>query len=133
VNLIARGRHYYGIIRKGVPLVRCRLSLFIVERDISVAGAPVKSNILKSRYQTNVQLRMIYLTNETGPLKLFKRPSYLSLNVTFKFFHTPSTFGTRNGNDTGGNFFIRFGFPDYWMGGAYCAPNPKLLSSTLWV
>jgi hypothetical protein len=50
----------------------------------------------------------------------------------FKFFHTPSTFGTGNGNDTGGIFFIRFGFLDYWMDGAYYAPNPKLLSSKLW-
>jgi hypothetical protein len=28
-------------------------------------------------------------------------------------------------------FFIRFGFSDYWMDGAYYAPNPKLLSSKL--
>jgi hypothetical protein len=63
--------------------------VFIVERDISVEGAPVKTNIWKSRYQTNVQLRMLYLTNETGPLKLFKRPSYLSLNATFSIFSIP--------------------------------------------
>jgi hypothetical protein len=41
-----------------------------------------------------VQLRMLYLTNETGPLKLFKRlfkwPSYLSLNATFSGFSLPS-------------------------------------------
>jgi hypothetical protein len=36
-----------------------------------------------------VQLRMLYLTNETGPLKLFKRPSYLSLNATFSSFSIP--------------------------------------------
>jgi hypothetical protein len=30
------------------------------------------------------------------------------------------------------NFFIRFGFPDYWMDGAYYAPNPKRLRSKLW-
>jgi hypothetical protein len=47
------------------------------------------------------------------------------------FFHTASAFGTGNGNDTGGIFF-RFGFPDYWMDGAYYAPNPNLLSSKLW-
>jgi hypothetical protein len=29
---------------------------------------------------------MLYLTNETGPLKLFKRPSYLLLNATFSSF-----------------------------------------------
>jgi hypothetical protein len=29
-------------------------------------------------------------------------------------------------------FFIRFGFTDYWMDGAYYAPNPKTLSSKLW-
>jgi hypothetical protein len=46
----------------------------------------------------------------------------------FKIFHTPSTFGTGNGNE----FFIRFGAPDYWMDEAYYAPNPKLLSSKLW-
>jgi hypothetical protein len=46
------------------------------------------------------------LTNETGPLKLFKRLSYLSLNMTFSiFFPTPSTFGTRNGNGTDGIFY----------------------------
>jgi hypothetical protein len=48
----------------------------------------------------------------------------------FKFFPTPSTFG--NGNEANGIFFIRFGFPDYWMDGAYYAPKPKLLSSKLW-
>jgi hypothetical protein len=47
------------------------------------------------------------------------------------FFHTTSTFGTGYGNDRW-NSFIRFGFPDYWMDGAYYAPNPKLLSSKLW-
>jgi hypothetical protein len=30
------------------------------------------------------------------------------------------------------NFFIRFGVPDYWMNGAYYAPNPKILGSKLW-
>jgi hypothetical protein len=63
--------------------------VFIVERDISVDGAPVNSNIWKSRYQPIVQLRMLYLTNETEPLKLFKRPSYLSLNGTFSSFSIP--------------------------------------------
>jgi hypothetical protein len=28
-------------------------------------------------------------------------------------------------------FFIRFDVPDYWMDGAYYAPNPKKLSSKL--
>jgi hypothetical protein len=50
----------------------------------------------------------------------------------FKFFPTPSTFGTGNGNEASGIFFIRFGFPDYWMDGAYYAPNPQILSSKLW-
>jgi hypothetical protein len=50
----------------------------------------------------------------------------------FKFFPTPSTFGTGNGNEPDGIFFIRFGFPDYWMDGAYYAPNPKLIRSKLW-
>jgi hypothetical protein len=50
----------------------------------------------------------------------------------FKFSPTPSTFGTGNGNDTGGIFFIRFGFPDYRMDGAYYALNPKRLRSKLW-
>jgi hypothetical protein len=63
--------------------------VFIFERDISVDGAPVNSNIWKSRYQPNVQLRMLYLTNESGALKLFKRPSYLSLNATFSSFSIP--------------------------------------------
>jgi hypothetical protein len=48
------------------------------------------------------------------------------------FFPYPSTFGTGNGNDTGGIFFIWFGFSDYWMDGAYCAPNLKKLLSKLW-
>jgi hypothetical protein len=30
------------------------------------------------------------------------------------------------------DFFIRFGVPDYWMDGAYYAPNPKKLRSKLW-
>jgi hypothetical protein len=47
----------------------------------------------------------------------------------FKFFHTTSTFGTGNGNDTGGIFFIRFGSSDYWMDGAYIGQNQKLLNS----
>jgi hypothetical protein len=50
----------------------------------------------------------------------------------FQVFPYPSTFGTGNGNDTGGIFYIRFGFSDYWMDGAYFGPNPKLLSSKLW-
>jgi hypothetical protein len=33
----------------------------------------------------------------------------------FKFFHTPSTFGTGNRNEAGGIFYIPFGAPDYWM------------------
>jgi hypothetical protein len=31
----------------------------------------------------------------------------------FKFFPTPSTFGTGNGNEDGGIFFIWFGVPYY--------------------
>jgi hypothetical protein len=49
----------------------------------------------------------------------------------FKFFPTPSTFGTGNGNGAGGISFIRFGLSDYQMDGAYFGPNPKLLSSKL--
>jgi hypothetical protein len=49
----------------------------------------------------------------------------------FHVFPYPSTFGTGNGNDAGGIFFIQFGFSDYWMDGAYFGPNPKLLSSKL--
>jgi hypothetical protein len=30
-------------------------------------------------------------------------------------------------------FFFRFGFPEYWMDGAFYAPNPKILSSKLWM
>jgi hypothetical protein len=55
--------------------------------------------------------------------------SIIECNI-FKFFHTPSAFGT--GNDTGGIFFIRFAVLDYWMDGAYYASNPKILSSKLW-
>jgi hypothetical protein len=51
----------------------------------------------------------------------------------FKFVHTRFTFGTGNGYEDGGIFFIRFGVPDYWVDGAYYAPNPKILSSKLWV
>jgi hypothetical protein len=29
------------------------------------------------------------------------------------FFHTTSIFGTGNGNEDGGTFFIWFGVPDY--------------------
>jgi hypothetical protein len=46
--------------------------------------------------------------------------------VIFKFFPTPSTLGTENGNEAGGIFFIRFGFPDYWMDGAYFGPNRNI-------
>jgi hypothetical protein len=64
--------------------------VFIVERDISVDGAPVKSNIWKSRYQPNVQLCMLYLTNETGPYKTFQTAeiSIIECDI-FKIFHTP--------------------------------------------
>jgi hypothetical protein len=106
--------------------------MFIVERDISVDETPVNSQVLKSRYFPNVQLCVLYLTTKTGPLWLFKRLSYLSLNATFSSFSIPSTFGTGNGNDTGGIFYIRFGFPDYWMDGACYAPNRKILNSKLW-
>jgi hypothetical protein len=67
------------------PISPCRSP----ERHRSVDGAPAKSNIWKCRYQPNVQLRMLYLTNETGPLKLFKRPSFLSLNAIFSSFSIP--------------------------------------------
>jgi hypothetical protein len=53
-----------------------------------------------------------------------------------KFFHTPSTFGTGNGNDTGGIFFSGLVclITGWMVDGAYHdhAPNPKLLSSKLW-
>jgi hypothetical protein len=29
-------------------------------------------------------------------------------------------------------FFIWFGVRDYWMDGAYYAPDPEILSSKLW-
>jgi hypothetical protein len=44
----------------------------------------------------------------------------------FQDFPYPSTFGTRNENDTGG-FFIGFGVPDYWMDGACFGPNRNIL------
>jgi hypothetical protein len=44
----------------------------------------------------------------------------------FWIFHTPSTFGTGNGNEDG-EFFFRFDVPDYLMDGAYYAPNRKIL------
>jgi hypothetical protein len=31
----------------------------------------------------------------------------------FRIFHTPSTFGTGNGNEDGGFFLNRFRMPDY--------------------
>jgi hypothetical protein len=102
------------------------------QQHLSVDGAPVKSNIWKTRYWPNVQLRMLYLTNETGPLKLFKRPSYLSLNATFSSFSIPPPHLELEMEMTQVDFFIRFGVPDYWMDGAYYAPNPKRLRSKLW-
>jgi hypothetical protein len=48
---------------------------------------------------------MLYLTNETGKLKLFKWPSYQSLNTIFSSFSLPPPkFGTGNGNEAGGFF-----------------------------
>jgi hypothetical protein len=49
----------------------------------------------------------------------------------FNFFSTTSTFGTGNGNDTGGIFLSGLVFLiSGWM--EHYAPNPKLLSSKLW-
>jgi hypothetical protein len=42
----------------------------------------------------------------------------------FRIFHATSTFG--NGKENGA-FFIWFGVPDYWMDGAYYAPNQNIL------
>jgi hypothetical protein len=75
--------------RQRTTFTRLISSIQSLERHISVDGAPVNSNIWKSRYQPNVQLPMLYLTNETGPQKLFKRPSYLSLDATFSSFSLP--------------------------------------------
>jgi hypothetical protein len=74
---------------------------------------------------------MFYLTNETGPLNLFKRPNYLSLNATFSSFSIPPPHLEPEMEMTQVAFFIRFGLSDYWMDGAYFGPNPKLLSSKL--
>jgi hypothetical protein len=92
----------------------------------------VKSNIWKSRYQPNVQLRMLYLTNETGPLRLFKPPSSYHWMRHFQVFPYPLHIWNRKWKWHRWNFFIRFRFPDYWMDGAFYAPNPKLLSTKLW-
>jgi hypothetical protein len=89
----------------------------------------VNSNIWKSLYQPNVQLSTFYLTNESGPQKLFKRPSHLSLNATFSSFSIPPPYLEMEMTQV--EFFIRFDFSDYWMDGAYFGPNPKLLSSKL--
>jgi hypothetical protein len=75
---------------------------------------------------------MLYLTNETGPLKLYKRPSYLSLNATLSSFSIPPPHLEPEMEMTQVDFFYPVGFPDYWMDGVYYAPNPKLLSSKLW-
>jgi hypothetical protein len=78
-----------------------------------------------------MQFRMLYLTNETGPLKLFKRPSYLSLNATFSSFSIPPPHLEPEMEMTQVEFFIRFSLSEYWMDGAYFGPNLKLLSSKL--
>jgi hypothetical protein len=52
-------------------------------------------------------------TTKTAQLYLLKRLSYLSLNMTFSSFPYSSTFGTGNGNEGSGIFFIRLGVPDY--------------------
>jgi hypothetical protein len=44
------------------------LSELNIEQDISVNGAPVYSQVLKSRYYPNVQLCVLYPTTKTGPL-----------------------------------------------------------------
>jgi hypothetical protein len=49
-----------------------------------------------------------------------------------RIFHTPSAFGTGNGNEAGG-FFIWLGVPDYWMDGAYFGPNRNILIQKLWM
>jgi hypothetical protein len=106
VNRATRNNAVNALVRLARGRQRTASTMLIIsyrsrQQHLSVDGAPVKSFIWKSRYRPNVQFRMLYLTNETRLLKLFKRPSYLSLNVTFSsFFHTPSTFGTGNGNDT---------------------------------
>jgi hypothetical protein len=74
----------------------------------------------------------LYATNETGPQKLFKRLSYLSLNATYSSFSILPPHLEPEMEMTRVEFFIRFGFSDYWMDGAYYAPNQNLLSSKLW-
>jgi hypothetical protein len=93
----------------------------------SVDVAPVNSNIWKSRYQPNVQLRMLYLANETGPLKLFKWPSYISLNATFSSFSIPPPHLEPEMEMTQAEFFYQIGVPYYWMDGAYFGPNRNIL------
>jgi hypothetical protein len=50
----------------------------------------------------------------------------------FQVFPYPLHIWNRKWNRHRWNFFVRFGFPDYWMDGAYYAPNPKKRRSKLW-
>jgi hypothetical protein len=95
--LIARVHtEFCQFIRQAAPLVGRRLSVFIVERDISVDGASVNSRILKSRALSNNENRTA-IDFQTAELSIIEYD-------IFKFFPTPSTFGTGNGNEAGGFF-----------------------------
>jgi hypothetical protein len=50
--------------------------------------------------------------------------------MTFSSFSLPPPHLELEKEDSG-FFFIRFGAPDYWMDGAYYAPNMKRLRSKL--
>jgi hypothetical protein len=58
--------------------------------------------------------------------------SYLSLNTIFSSFSLPAPQLELEMEMKPVEFFFRFGVPDYWMDGAYYAPNPKKLCSKLW-
>jgi hypothetical protein len=92
---------------------------------ILVDGAPVNSNIWRSRYHPNVHT-LSNNENRTGLAFKTTELSAIEHDMYKFFFHTPSIFGMGNEYD---KFFIRFGVPDYWMYGAYYAPNPKRLRS----
>jgi hypothetical protein len=90
---------FFQFIRQAAPLVRRHVSVFIVERDISVDGALVNSRVLNAalRALSNNENRTAEIAFQTAELSIIEYD-------IFKFFPSPSTFGTGNGNEARRNF-----------------------------
>jgi hypothetical protein len=78
-----------------------------------------------------VQLCVLYPTTITEPSSFQTAELSIIEYDIFKFFPTPSHLEPEMKMKPV-EFLFRFGAPDYWIDGAYYAPNPKILRSKLW-